>query len=74
MFAEVVFNDFREVASVVADWDYTCKKIVNRTADDISDWKNEEYYRTEFDTEDNADDRTYTCDIQKLNEHIFPMR
>ena len=32
-----------------------------------------DFSNSEFDTEDDSDDGSYSCDVEQLDEHVFPL-
>ena len=64
----------RNVVAVIAHADHAAEVVVHGTAEDISERKQDEHDGAKLDAENHADHRADACNVQKLNENVFPVR
>ena len=71
---QIVPDDLRQVRPVIADRHHAGQKVMRRARDDAPQRNNQEGEFSEFDADDDADDRPDPGDVQQLNHHVLPFR
>ena len=66
-------DQFRQIGAAVADGHHARYEVMHRAADDVADRNDQEDHRAELDSENHADDRSDSGDVQKLDQHVFPV-
>ncbi len=72
--AQELAGKSRNIVTVVAHADHAAEVVVYCTAEDVSDREQDEHDGAKLDAKNHADHRTDACDVQKLNENVFPVR
>ena len=63
----------RHVHTVISHTDHTRKIIVHSTAENVAEGHQQKDDGAEFNAENDADDRSDTCNIEQLDEYVFPV-
>ena len=72
--AQELTGECRDVVTVVAHADHAAEVVVHGTAEDVSERKQDEHDGAKLDAKNHADHRANACNVQKLNENVFPVR
>ena len=72
--AQELAGERRNVVTVVAHADHAAEVVVHCAAEDVSEREQNEHDGTKLDAENHANHRANACNVQKLNENVFPVR
>lgn len=70
--AEIFLDESGQVGALVAQGHHAAEEVVYGAGEDASDGNDEEGDFAEFDAGDDADDGSHACDVEQLDEEIFP--
>ena len=72
--AQELTGESRNVVAVIAHADHAAEVVVHCAAEDVSERKQDEHDGAKLDAENHANHRADACNVQKLNENVFPVR
>ena len=72
--AQELAGESRNVVAVIAHANHATEVVVHCAAEDVSERKQDEHNGAKLDAKNHANHRADACNVQKLNENVFPVR